>query len=165
VTYSDPNYSSSNVGANNDDNGAYADNGASSLDTLPIGNVDMSNSGYQSGYQGSVNNNPVTNNVAASTPTVLLYLKDGTTLAASDYWLSDGVLHYDVSYGGQGSVDMGELDLQRTVNENARRGIPFSLKPQPDSATPDQSTQGSSEPPSTTPAAQPAPPVTGTSQT
>jgi hypothetical protein len=165
VSYSDPNYSSANVDTNNDDSGAYADRGSASLDTLPIGNANMDNSGYQPGYQGSVNNNPITNNVAASTPTVLLYLKDGTTLAASDYWLTDGVLHYDVSYGGQGSVDMGELDLQRTVNENARRGIPFSLKPAPDSVNPDQTNQGNGTAPSAAPASQPVPPVTGTSQT
>jgi hypothetical protein len=160
VTYSDPAYSSANVD-NNQDNGAYADNGSANLDTLPIGNSNMENSGLA----GSENNNPITNNVAVSTPTVLLYLKDGTTLAASDYWLADGVLHYDVSYGGQGSVDMGELDLQRTVNENARRGIPFSLKPQPDSATPNQSNQDGGAAPSQAPTARPVPAVVGTSQT
>jgi hypothetical protein len=82
------------------------------------------------------NPNPVTGNVAATTPTVLIYLSDGTTLAASDYWLADGQLHYYVNYGGENSVDMSQVDLQRTVNENAKRGVRFSLKPNPDSANP-----------------------------
>jgi hypothetical protein len=82
------------------------------------------------------NPNPVTGNVAATTPTVLIYLSDGTLLAATDYWLADGQLHYYVNYGGENSVDMSQVDLQRTVNENAKRGIRFSLKPNPDSANP-----------------------------
>ena len=84
-------------------------------------------------YQGSENSNPVTGNVAASTPTALIYLKDGTTYAASDYWLRDGQLHYTVNYGGESTLNMDEVDLQRTVDENARRGIRFSLKPNPSS--------------------------------
>ncbi len=76
----------------------------------------------------------MTGNVAATTPTVLIYLNDGTTYAASDYWLADGQLHYYVNYGGENSVDMSQVDLQRTVNENAKRGVRFSLKPNRDSA-------------------------------
>ncbi len=74
--------------------------------------------------------------MAATTPTVLIYLNDGTTLAASDYWLADGKLHYYVNYGGENSVDMSQVDLQRTVNENSKRGVRFSLKPNRDSANP-----------------------------
>ncbi|MGC1385777.1 MAG: hypothetical protein WA823_18535, partial [Candidatus Acidiferrales bacterium] len=82
----------------------------------------------------SYDNNPNRNtaNVASSTPSVLIYLKDGSTFVASDYWLKDGVLHYDVNYGGPGTVNMDEVDLQRTVDENARRGVKFILKPDPD---------------------------------
>jgi hypothetical protein len=61
---------------------------------------------------------------------VLLYLKDGTSFAVSDYWLADGKLHYVTSYGGDNSVDESQVDLQRTVNENATRGVDFTLKPQ-----------------------------------
>lgn len=81
--------------------------------------------------EGSPNTNPETGNVAASTPTVLLYLKDGTTFAASDYWVADGKLHYYVNYSGESSLDMSDLDLQRTVDENAKRGVRFTLKPGP----------------------------------
>jgi hypothetical protein len=62
---------------------------------------------------------------------VLLYLKDGSSFAVSDYWLTGGRLHYVTSYGGENAVDESQVDLQRTVNENAARGVDFSLKPQP----------------------------------
>jgi hypothetical protein len=62
---------------------------------------------------------------------VLLYLKDGSSFAVSDYWLADGKLHYVTSYGGDNAVDESRVDLQRTVNENAARGVDFTLKPQP----------------------------------
>src|ERR1700733_9969627 len=90
----------------------------------------------------SPNDNPITGDVSSSRPTVLLYLKDGTTYAASDYWLQDGLLHYTVNYGGESTLNMDELDLQRTVNENARRGINFSLHPNPTSANPQPSSNG-----------------------
>ena len=62
---------------------------------------------------------------------VLLFLKDGSNFAVSDYWLSGGKLHYVTSYGGENAIDEAQLDLQRTVNENATRGVTFSLRPQP----------------------------------
>ena len=62
---------------------------------------------------------------------VLLFLKDGSNFAVSDYWLSGGKLHYVTSYGGENAIDQSQLDLQRTVNENATRGVTFSLRPQP----------------------------------
>jgi hypothetical protein len=77
-----------------------------------------------------------TANVAESAPSVLLYLKDGTTLVAWDYWVADGKLHYSLRYGGQSALDMNDLDLQRTVDENAKRGVQFRLKPQPVISTP-----------------------------
>ena len=48
---------------------------------------------------------------------------------ASDYWLVDGKLHYMTSYSTESVVDMDEVDLQRTVDENAKRGVTFTLKP------------------------------------
>src|SRR6202050_4951834 len=81
---------------------------------------------------------------SAQQPTyVLLYLKDGSSFAVTDYWLTGGKLHYVTSYGGDNAVDQSQVDLQRTVNENAARGVGFSLRPQPsgngDAATPTQS--------------------------
>ncbi|MGA9144868.1 MAG: hypothetical protein WA664_08265 [Candidatus Acidiferrales bacterium] len=89
------------------------------------------------GYdQGSPNTNAITGNVAASTPTVLLYLKDGTMYTASDYWLVDNKLHYVTSYSTESIVDMDEVDLQRTVDENSKRGVTFTLKARPNGPTP-----------------------------
>jgi hypothetical protein len=85
----------------------------------------------QSSEPAYENPNPDTGNVAESAPTVLLYMKDGTTLPATDYWVADGKLHYRISYGGEEAIDMSQLDLQRTVDENAKRGVRFTLKPQP----------------------------------
>jgi hypothetical protein len=77
-----------------------------------------------------------TANVAESAPSVLLYLKDGTTLVAWDYWVADGKLHYSLRYGSESALDMNDLDLQRTVDENAKRGVLFRLKPHPIISTP-----------------------------
>ncbi len=126
--------------------------------------------------QGSNNSNAVTGNVAATTPTVLIYLNDGTTYAASDYWLADGMLHYKVNYAGENSVDMNQVDLQRTVNENAKRGVRFSLKPNPDTsnATPGSDTstagvrrnnQNGPAPATNPPTPQPAPRIQATAKT
>jgi hypothetical protein len=64
-------------------------------------------------------------------PYVMLYLKDGSSYAVSDYWLSGGRLHYVTSYGGENVIDESQLDLQRTVDENAARGVDFTLRPEP----------------------------------
>jgi hypothetical protein len=89
-------------------------------------------------YNG--NSNPPTGNVALSTPTVLIYLKDGTTYAASDYWVAEGKLHYFVNYSGESTVDIDQLDVQRTVDENSKRGVHFTLKPNPNRWNPEPNT-------------------------
>jgi hypothetical protein len=61
----------------------------------------------------------------------VLYLKDGSSYAVTDYWLADGKVHYITSYGGENAVDQKDLDLQRTVNENAAQGLTFTLRPGP----------------------------------
>ncbi len=119
----------------------------------------ISNSDANSGTSFS-NNNPMTGNVAASTPTVLLYMKDGSTYPASDYWIADGKLHYNVDYSGESTVEIKDVDLQRTVDENAKRGVRFTLKAQPNTYTPDSDT--TSNPPNVptnviTPSPKPAP--------
>jgi hypothetical protein len=139
--YGDPGYSISygdNGNYSSSDNGPV-DNNSGNYDAGPVA---PDNSGGIAEPQGSPNDNPVSGDVSSSRPTVLLYLKDGTTYAASDYWLQDGVLHYMVNYGGENTLNMDELDLQRTVNENARRGINFSLHPNPSSVNPQPSSNG-----------------------
>jgi hypothetical protein len=67
-------------------------------------------------------------------------------------------LHYTVNYGGESTLNMDEVDLQRTVDENARRGIRFSLKPNPSrvSSQPVPQNQNNSAP-VTSPAPSPDP--------
>jgi hypothetical protein len=141
-------------------------------DNSPSGDYDPAPYSRDS-YEG--NSNPSTGNVAASTPTVLLYLKDGTTFAATDYWVADGKLHYFVNYSGESTVDIDQLDVQRTVDENSKRGVQFTLKPKPnrwsvEPSTTDKDTGGaatgtpskesddkSNSLPATTPEPKPAP--------
>ncbi len=82
------------------------------------------------GAQDSAQPNPATATDPESTPT-LLYLKDGTTYQVSSYWSSGNTLHYVTTQGRESSVDVDQIDLQRTVDENAKRGIRFPLKPKP----------------------------------
>jgi len=45
--------------------------------------------------------------------------------------LDGGRLHYILSDGAESSVSLDLLDLQRTVEENDKRGVPFTLRPKP----------------------------------
>src|SRR5580698_3705215 len=73
---------------------------------------------------------------AAPKPTTVLYLRDGSSFAVTDYWLANGKLHYVTSYGGENTTDVSKLDLQKTVDENAKTGNAFSLKSEPGNWTP-----------------------------
>jgi hypothetical protein len=65
-----------------------------------------------------------------------LYLKDGTAYDVTDYWLVDNQLHFTMlEEGGTKSVerviDFDDLDLQRTIDINTRRGFRFVLRNEP----------------------------------
>lgn len=62
----------------------------------------------------------------------LLVLKNGTTHAVSDYWLSDGYLEYLRSDGVRSHFPLEALDLQQTVAMNSPRGLPFVLRSTPE---------------------------------
>lgn len=62
----------------------------------------------------------------------VLYMKNGAVYAVTNYWFADGKLHYLTSYGGENTVEMSDLDLQKTVDVNTKRGVDFTLKPRPD---------------------------------
>lgn len=70
-----------------------------------------------------------------SVPAVV-YLKDGTSFQITSYWSSGDTLHYVNGQGGESSIDASQIDLARTLSENAKRGIRFPIKPQPSTATP-----------------------------
>ena len=67
---------------------------------------------------------------------VLLYMKDRSVYAASDYWVEDGKLHYNLSTGAEKIVDMDQVDVRRTVTENAVLGTQVDLKPRPTQSVP-----------------------------
>jgi hypothetical protein len=65
-----------------------------------------------------------------------LFLKDGTTLTVTDYWVVDGQLHFKMMEAiGQKPVEHAipfeDLDLQRTVDANSARGFQFILRNEP----------------------------------
>jgi len=108
----------------------------------------------------SVNNSQAAdgsgNNVNAQ-PYAVIVLRDGSSYAVSDYWLAGGKLHYITSYGGENSVDVNQLDLQRTVNDNATRGIEFTLRPTPGATLPSDQQPPQAAPPANSRPQTPAP--------
>jgi hypothetical protein len=58
---------------------------------------------------------------------VVLWLKDGTVYGLRDYWFVAGKLYYVTNYGGENSIDMDRVDLQKTVDEDVLRGVNFTL--------------------------------------
>jgi len=61
----------------------------------------------------------------------LLVLKNGTSHVATDYWLADGYLEFVSLDRTRRHVPLEALDLQETVVENSRRGLPFVLRSAP----------------------------------
>lgn len=62
-----------------------------------------------------------------------LYLKNGTILNVTDYWLVDDQLHFtmieeDGKQPAEHVIRFSELDLQKTVDVNTRRGFRFVLR-------------------------------------
>ncbi len=72
----------------------------------------------------------------APAPTMLLYLTDGSTIAASDWWVTLGRLQYITTSGTKGSMDLSQLDLEQTIKQNETRGLQFHLRFTPPSERP-----------------------------
>lgn len=65
-----------------------------------------------------------------------LFLKDGTILNVTDYWVVDGQLHFtmiedDETKPMEHAIPFDALDLQKTVDSNTRRGFNFMLRNEP----------------------------------
>jgi hypothetical protein len=58
----------------------------------------------------------------------LLVLNNGTSNAATDYWVADGYLEYISPDGTRSHIPLEALDLQNTVTQNAPHGLPFVLR-------------------------------------
>jgi len=100
-----------------------------SLSDLSNANSSSADSGSATAVTAAPDSTP-----APAPPATTIWLKDGTSYEVMSYWLDAGKLHYITNYGGETSIDMSQLDLQRTVDENALRGANFTLRPAP--ATP-----------------------------
>ena len=100
---------------------------------------DMSSDASQQQGAGEWQNSPDNQTQAATIAPQqypVLVLRDGSMYAVNDFWLEGGKLHYVTTYGGENSFDPAQLDMQRTVDENAKRGITFTLYPTPAPAQP-----------------------------
>lgn len=64
-----------------------------------------------------------------------LFLKDGTILNVTDYWVVNGELHFMMIGEGIKPVEQvipfDELDLQKTIDVNTHRGFRFLLRNEP----------------------------------
>jgi hypothetical protein len=77
---------------------------------------------------GTNNATPV-NKAKSEQPATLLQLRDGSMYGLEAYWVENGQLHYTTTYGGQNSLELDRIDLEKTVQLNAERGIQFELHP------------------------------------
>lgn len=70
-----------------------------------------------------------TYSVAGGAVPVLIYLKNGSVFSARDYFYSGDQIHYVLTNGRTGAFDADQLDLQRTLDENAKSGVKFTVPP------------------------------------
>jgi len=97
----------------------------------PPSDDDTFSSPSPSTWQNAPADEEAQGNVATSIPKTLVYLQDGSSYEVTDYWLVDNKLHYVTNYGGENSVSLSQIDVQRTVDANAARGVNFTLHPAP----------------------------------
>jgi hypothetical protein len=86
------------------------------------------------GVYSDQNTAPGNSSDASASSATVLYLNDGTSFAVTDYWVADYELHYITDGARENAIDLDQIDVQRTVDENAARGVDFTLKPAPGSA-------------------------------
>lgn len=72
-----------------------------------------------------------TEDTGSSKGVFLLVLNNGSSHAATDYWVADGYLEYVSPDGTRSHIPLEALDLQNTVGQNAPRGLPFVLRSTP----------------------------------
>jgi hypothetical protein len=96
--------------------------------------------GYGYGFENYVTLQPYEGPAYLYTPgereRVWLYLKDGTVYSVSEYWFVNGQVHFiAVEEGGAKSVEQtipfGDLDVQKTVDVNTRRGFRVVMRDEP----------------------------------
>ncbi len=73
---------------------------------------------------------PPSANGSEAQPVADLVLKDGTVFGVTSYWLVNDRLFYITTYKIQSSIPIDQLNLQKTVDMNWKRGVAFTLTPQ-----------------------------------
>jgi hypothetical protein len=61
-------------------------------------------------------------------PVTLLQLRDGSMYGLTDYWVDGQQLHYRTTYSGENSIGLDRVDLEKTAQLNADRGVVFELR-------------------------------------
>jgi hypothetical protein len=66
---------------------------------------------------------------------VRIFLKDGTVFNVSDYWFVNGQVHFVAEEEGEQPIEqalgMDEVDWQRTIDVNTRRGFRLVMRDEP----------------------------------
>ena len=62
---------------------------------------------------------------------LVIYLRDGSGYGVTDYWVADGKLNFVTTYNSEKSVPFENVNWQRTVDDNAARGLYFTLRYSP----------------------------------
>jgi hypothetical protein len=75
--------------------------------------------------------NAAESTVKRELPVTSLVLQDGSEFGLTEYWLEGYDLHYVTTYGGRNSLPVQRIDLEKTVELNAERGVKFVLRPRP----------------------------------
>jgi|SRR5580658_3144101 hypothetical protein len=70
---------------------------------------------------------PFSHGSTQSPASMLLYTQDGSAFEVTDYWVDGDILDYVTVDGKQGNFAVATLDLQRTIDANARVGLKFTL--------------------------------------
>jgi len=100
-------------------------------DSEPAASDEVSNEPSPSTWQNPPPREDLQGDAARSIPNTLIYLRDGSSYEVTDYWLADNKLHYVTNYGGENSVALAQIDMQRTVDANAAHGVDFTLHSAP----------------------------------
>ncbi|HYB61507.1 MAG TPA: hypothetical protein VEH50_08515 [Methylomirabilota bacterium] len=123
------------------------DDSADSVDTssysAPADNTPVEDENAASPYNPAATEENADNTAtgsANSAQPILIFLKNGAEFDVTSYWFEGGKLHYTLADGGEIAIGVDQVDLQRTVQQNARRGVQFKLEDSQGGSSPAPST-------------------------
>lgn len=64
-------------------------------------------------------------------PIVDIVTTDGIVFGVTSYWMRNNRLCYITTYNIQHCIPVSQVDLQKTVDMNYKRGVKFTLTPEP----------------------------------